>query len=159
MCTCACVWKGALITSMHRGELPTVRAPLDPPLGSRAARTGDGASRGAPAVWLPVMGDLQGASPWAGPCSALHPDGILLLVLGCVQLPLEDPRQPPCVRVHVCECPACWVLALGADGPPVSSPDPSGWMVFPVVFSGLSLMPAEAGHLCGLFWPFGEPRW
>lgn len=73
-----------------------------------------------------------------------------------VQLRWRTPGSLP-VSVRMCASvqlsPACWALALGADRPSVSSPNPSGWVVFPVFFSVLSLMPAEAGHLHGLFWP------
>lgn len=50
-------------------------------------------------------------------------------------------------------CPACW--ALGAVGPSLShSQHPSGWMVCPMVLSGVSLRSTEAGYLSVYFLAF-----
>lgn len=58
----------------------------------------------SPRCVLPVMGDQAGFS-LGSPRSALHPGGVLLLVLGCAASG-EDARQPSCVRARVCACPA-----------------------------------------------------
>lgn len=129
-----------------------MRAPLGPPLGSRTAR-GRWCVSGAPAVCSPLWATKR-ASPWAAHVLHCTPVASCCLFWG-VQLRGRTPGSLP-VSVRVCArvqlSPACGAWALGADGPSVSPPAPvGGWC--PRGFSVLALTPAEAGHLCGRFWP------
>lgn len=154
------MWKGALITSMPRGECShcegtpgasaQIQSRAQAMVRLRSPRCVAPRYGRPPSGLLPGQAHVLHCTPMASCC----------LFWG-VQLRWRTPGSLP-VSVRMCASvqlsPACGARALGADGLSVSPPTPvGGWC--PRGFSVLALMPAEAGHLCGLFWPLGDPRW